>query len=83
VLTNLSQGFPEARQAKRPEKSWKALVNFIRNFDYGSHAPRQHTTEVIAMMEIVEKLAPRTVLEIGTAFGGTLFLFSRAADPSA
>ena len=34
-------------------------------------------------MEIVERQAPRRILEIGTARGGTLFLFSRAAAPDA
>jgi predicted O-methyltransferase YrrM len=32
---------------------------------------------------LVERLKPKTVLEIGTAGGGTLFLFTRVADPKA
>jgi predicted O-methyltransferase YrrM len=83
MLRNLFARFPEAREAKRPEQDWKAIVNFIIHFDYGFLAPMQIPTEVIGMLEAVEKLSPQTVLEIGTAKGGTLFLLSRAAAPDA
>jgi cephalosporin hydroxylase len=83
VLRNLVAGFSEAREAKRPGKSWEAIFDFIRTFDYGSHKPMQDPTEAIAMMEAVEEMRPRTVLEIGTAWGGTLFLLSRAAASDA
>jgi cephalosporin hydroxylase len=34
-------------------------------------------------LEVVAELRPRVVLEIGTAGGGTLFLFTRVADSEA
>jgi cephalosporin hydroxylase len=38
---------------------------------------------VAKLLEVVAELRPRVVLEIGTAGGGTLFLFTRVADPEA
>jgi predicted O-methyltransferase YrrM len=45
--------------------------------------PIQVKYEIAKLLEIVAGLRPRVVLEIGTAGGGTLFLFTRAADPNA
>jgi predicted O-methyltransferase YrrM len=45
--------------------------------------PIQVKYEIAKLLEIVAGLRPRVVLEIGTAGGGTLFLFTRAADPDA
>ena len=35
------------------------------------------------MLEIIRKINPRVILEIGTARGGTLFLFAQIAEPDA
>ncbi|HEV8128311.1 MAG TPA: class I SAM-dependent methyltransferase [Candidatus Eisenbacteria bacterium] len=40
-------------------------------------------SEIEAFLELVAARAPRVVLEIGTADGGTLFLFTRVAAPNA
>jgi hypothetical protein len=45
--------------------------------------PHQVREEIVKLLELVAGLRPRVVLEIGTARGGTLFLFTRAADPEA
>ena len=45
--------------------------------------PNQIRSEIQALCEIVRRRRPRTVLEIGTQHGGTLFLFSRIAAPDA
>jgi cephalosporin hydroxylase len=45
--------------------------------------PSQVRYEVAKLLEVVAELKPRVVLEIGTAGGGTLFLFTRVADPEA
>jgi hypothetical protein len=42
--------------------------------------PIQVKYEIAKLLEIVAGLRPRDVLEIGTAGGGKLFLFTRAAD---
>ncbi len=45
--------------------------------------PLQKRGEICALIEYVRALRPRTVLEIGTNNGGTLFLFCRAAASEA
>ena len=45
--------------------------------------PSQVKDEIAKLLEIVAELKPKVVLEIGTAGGGTLFLFTRIADPEA
>lgn len=45
--------------------------------------PAQIKKEILDFCRIVDKMEPRTVLEIGTDRGGTLFLFSRVAAANA
>ncbi len=54
--------------------SWRAFLT-VR--------PIQIKEEISVLLSMIEKRAPRTILEIGTANGGTLFLLSRVASPSA
>jgi predicted O-methyltransferase YrrM len=48
-----------------------------------SIAPTQVMWEFFQLLQCVEKLSPRRVLEIGTADGGTLFLLARASAQDA
>lgn len=61
------------------------IVNFAYSFQcFGiSIRPAQIRYEIIKFLELVVKLKPKTILEIGTAKGGTLFLFTRIADLNA
>jgi len=45
--------------------------------------PAQVRYEIAKLLEVVAELRPKVVLEIGTARGGTLFLFTRVADTKA
>ena len=45
--------------------------------------PIQVKEEISQLLTRLEKVKPKTVVEIGTANGGTLFLLSRVADPNA
>lgn len=45
--------------------------------------PWQVRSEISELASMVEECRPRTVLEIGTARGGTLFLWARLAHPEA
>ena len=60
-------------------------VDFAFSFQvFGiSIRPIQVKYEITKLLEIVTELKPRVVLEIGTAGGGTLFLFTKATDPEA
>lgn len=43
----------------------------------------QKRNEILPLLELLKQLNPKTIIEIGTHRGGTLFLFSQIADPSA
>ncbi|WKZ24980.1 MAG: class I SAM-dependent methyltransferase [Patescibacteria group bacterium] len=61
----------------------KKIVDFIFSLGFGFFDPIQLKSEIISLLEIVKTAKPRVILEIGTAKGGTLFLFSRIADNKA
>jgi predicted O-methyltransferase YrrM len=46
-------------------------------------APGQIPSEIIQLLRVLERNPPRRVLEIGTAGGGSFFLFARAATDDA
>jgi len=45
--------------------------------------PFQIKEEIMELLKILANLKPKAVLEIGTGNGGTLFLFTRIAEPEA
>jgi predicted O-methyltransferase YrrM len=62
-----------------------AAVEFARTFTwYGDKLrPTQSTEEITGLMELLRRDPPRTVVEIGMDYGGTLFLWTRVAAPDA
>ena len=60
-----------------------ALLNFAFNGLMGLIKPAQVYSEISQLLKLVDRIKPRVVLEIGTANGGTLFLFSRVASEDA
>lgn len=50
-------------------------------FDPFSIRPLQIRWEILQLMKILEKVSPKTVLDIGTALGGTLYLWTKITDP--
>jgi len=61
------------------------LIDFVFSFRYRGEGlvPLQIKNEIKPLIEILEKIQPITVLEIGTANGGTLFLLSKVSSPQA
>jgi hypothetical protein len=55
--------------------SWNALGIQIKQV--------QIKEEIKELLIMLAKIKPKFILEIGTAYGGTLFLFSRVADTNA
>jgi hypothetical protein len=45
--------------------------------------PGQIKEEILELLRILGRIKPKTILEIGTAHGGTLFLLSQVADDNA
>ena len=64
-------------------KSPEELVDFIFNGYRGIIRPFQIQSELVELIRIASSLKPKTVLEIGTATGGTLYLFACVASPDA
>ncbi|MFY3740381.1 MAG: GT2 family glycosyltransferase/cephalosporin hydroxylase [Candidatus Nitrosomirales archaeon] len=60
-------------------------VDLAYSFTCSEHSirPLQVRSEIHILLEILAKYKPKTLLEIGTANGGTLFLFCNVADPEA
>jgi len=59
------------------------LLNIAFSSQYDLIQPWQNKSEIIEVLRIIEKNPPKTVLEIGTANGGTFFLLSRMANENA
>lgn len=59
------------------------LVSLLFDFNQSALKPMQIDQELIQLVEEVRRLGPQAVLEIGTARGGTLFLWTRLAQKNA
>lgn len=59
------------------------LIDFTNAFFYGLIRPLQIRYELSELLKIIDKNKPKYVLEIGTSYGGTLFLFTRVVSDNA
>jgi predicted O-methyltransferase YrrM len=75
----------EFRRASDQVQSVPEAVDLAFEFQAGpvTLPPLQVRSEITALVERVSSLAPQTLLQIGTATGGTLFLLTRFASPDA
>jgi cephalosporin hydroxylase len=64
-------------------RSLEQLVDEVFRFSGGYFRPVQVQCEIIKALQEIRKLRPKYIVEVGTAAGGTLFLWSRVADPAA
>jgi len=67
----------------RPRGDLNELVDFVYNHYNGLIRPVQARYEILELLTILDKIKPKSILEIGTAKGGTLFLFTRIASEDA
>jgi predicted O-methyltransferase YrrM len=72
-----------ARNTKPVFPDLGSLLDFTISAHRGFIRPIQVRSEILSLLELVRELKPRTVLELGTARGGTLFLWSRIASEEA
>ena len=63
--------------------SLEELVEFSFNWLLGIIRPMQIKEEILQLLRILAEKRPKVILEIGTANGGTLFLFTRVASDDA
>ena len=65
----------------------RLALGFLTSFPFKqfrwSIKPAQVRDEIASLLEILAKRRPKNILEIGTAWGGTLFLFAKVASPQA
>jgi len=59
------------------------LINISFCKFYGLIRPLQIQDEILELLKILDEIKPKVIIEIGTANGGTLFLFSRIASEDA
>jgi cephalosporin hydroxylase len=59
------------------------LMRMAYSKEFGLVEPWQETEEIIEVLRILKKNPPKSVMEIGTANGGTLFLLARMAADNA
>jgi predicted O-methyltransferase YrrM len=66
-------------------RSVKDTIDFAFGFDYLgiSMKPIQVRSEITKLLGLLQKKRPKSILEIGTANGGTLFLFAKSSDRNA
>lgn len=64
------------------KQSIEDLIDIVNSFNYHniSITPIQNKDEILSLLKIIKETKPKIILEIGTANGGTLFLFSNIAD---
>jgi predicted O-methyltransferase YrrM len=63
------------------ELGFNIFGNFPFRYFRWAVRPGQVKEEIIGLLKILAKRRPKVILEIGTAGGGTLFLFARTSSP--
>lgn len=71
------------RVGELPPEEALSFARSFRPWRGGSIAPTQQDQEILALLRLLAQRRPRTVVEIGTDTGGTLFLWTRVAAPDA
>lgn len=59
------------------------LFNYMARSNFGMISSIRSRAEPIPVLDLLKQNPPKTVMEIGTANGGTLFMLTRVAQPDA
>jgi predicted O-methyltransferase YrrM len=73
----------DAMKRTGPFEDLDALVKLATRGFWHAITPIQSPREILALLRILKQASPQRILEIGTASGGTLFLFTRIAAADA
>ena len=65
------------------ETTWARFVDLVIADQHYTFYAAQKRAEILALLEALRAERPVRLCEIGTSFGGTLFLLSRVAAPNA
>jgi predicted O-methyltransferase YrrM len=82
-VANSLEAYGARRRLAEAPTTLPDAYDFIVSFQYGQikPAPLQIRSEMLALLAMIG--SPHSIVELGTARGGTLFLFSRVAAPNA
>ena len=89
VISNflIKRGFKrlqkDIRELNSSEIDAEKTIEFLFSKKGELIQPWQFKSEILSLAQEIEKIKPETAVEIGTANGGTLFMLSRLASPSA
>lgn len=85
IIKRLSPAYAvrEIGKLNPEQRDPSSLVNFVFTRLMGLIKPSQVPSEILSFAKLIKELQPKTVLEVGTANGGTLFLLCRLAHPDA
>ncbi len=61
----------------------ESLINFVFKYGKAFFQPIQVKSEILDLITYLRKFKPKYILEIGTASGATLFLFTKIAEKDA
>jgi cephalosporin hydroxylase len=75
--------FDQIRRFTLEDHSLEELLDLVFTYAYGFFEPIQIRDEILEALRQIQVLRPRYVVELGTAHGGTLLLWSRVAHPEA
>src|SRR5574341_1382040 len=80
---NRRRAFKRLREYHVQQRSLEQTIDFARNF--GGHGyfkvkTLQIPQEILSLARAVEAIRPKIILEIGTARGGTLLIWSRSEE---
>jgi len=76
-------GLHRIRNLDLRRQSLEHVVDEVFDFAGGFFEPVQIRSEILEALREVRELRPKYIVEVGTAGGGTLLLWSRVADPEA
>ena len=85
TTANILESVGARRRLRSAPSDVEGAFDFISSFAYGDlrAAPLQVREEMVSLLETLRGLRPRSIVELGTARGGTLFLFTRVAAADA
>jgi cephalosporin hydroxylase len=72
-------------EGRRPIRSLEHLYDFVNGFNFRgiTITSWQKKTEIVSLLRLLEHSPPKSIAEIGTATGGTLFMLTQVAAPDA
>jgi cephalosporin hydroxylase len=75
--------FHEIRALNLEKQPLEDLLDKVFAYAGGFFEPVQIRSEILGALQEIRKLRPKYIVEVGTAGGGTLLLWSRVAHPEA